>query len=73
MKPQQERASEMPSRKIELKIRVTKNDVAPRVDNSKNFCRNSSFEFITRVLKIVKSNIELLTHSLNIYFLLSNY
>ena len=47
------RGTEFSSYKIELQNRVMQNDVTLRVTNSKIFYRNSSFELLTRLHKIL--------------------
>ena len=47
------RVSEFSSYEIELRNQVTQSDVTLRVTNSKIFNRNSSFELLTRLHKIL--------------------
>ena len=53
MKDKSNRDSELASYKIELGNQVTQNDATLPVTNSKIFCRNYSFELLTRLHKIL--------------------
>ena len=63
LKELSKRASKFSSYEIELRNRVTQNDVILRVTNSKSKNKKSHFELLTRRFNFYFSTFELLTRS----------